>query len=1405
MPEEPKTTSPPNGPRKMRRLLGLLGLLAATLLAGSAWAYYIGRRDPTVYALALSAVALLAMLLSGRFLKRSRERQSPASWAKVLRDERTEIERERRLGGEGPAEALSSYVGLALSGGGIRSATFNLGLLQALAELRLLSRIDYLSTVSGGGYIGSWLTQWVRNAQPKEAGDSLFAGAPNAEGPDVRVAAMLYVASAGGELGATDREVIKSACGGKSGTAGDWPNQPDPELREEWLARTAAAQDSRGERLDPHARAGIAACARRVVNAHRVHLEESSKELLEKKMAALAEVEQALQLRGIDKIQHALADEASVATPEPRPVSHLREFSNYLTPQVGLLTADTWTTVATYVRNFAINLVLITATVSFALLLPRVIHRLGAWIDENFEQYRNHWSQAGAWVAENWSLGLAGLAAMLAVFGIAESLREAALDKDLGQNRGRSQGDIQKFIVLPLGFAALCTAHWLGSGTGQHLDWKQWAVLTATAYALPWLLFGWWSAFIGGDEESKAKDHWTLANAVLALSGLAVGAAGGLAIYKLKEAWMAGALGPWGLLTVGPPLIMVTFTMSAVLLIGLAGRHLDDYLREWLARVGAWVSIYSLGWLGLMSLATYGPVLLAAAESGGRWLLASGWLAASIGGVLAGNARQQGAKSKWHGPAVRFAPWVFILGLVLSLTWALDAGLSRQSEDTRKAWSAFHEAARTQEVSEVLDYQRDGSRLRLERSEKPSAGWFKQLRQEHEKLLNLQIGISRTQSGERVLDRGPWIVLLSWLLGLVLIAGLFGWRVDINEFSMHNYYRNRLVRAYLGASNPNRPTKTQPFTGMARSDDTPLGADWALRPYHLVNTAINLVGGNRLAWQQRKAASYVLSPLYCGFELPPSESTYDREAAFRKTTSLEDLTLGTALAISGAAASPNMGFRSSPALTLLLTVFNVRLGWWLGNPKGPAWYRLTPKFALAPLLSELFGLTSLDSKYVYLSDGGHFENLGIYELVRRRCRFIIASDVAADPELAFEDLGNAVRKCRSDFGAQIDIDIGPLAPNAAGVSSQHCVVGKITYAAETDGGLKDRGWLLYIKSSLTGDEPEDVLQYKKANDAFPHQSTADQFFDEPQFESYRELGRHVGHRVFESASGDLDRIKNWYSLFDDLKQRWHRSSASVERSFSKHGQALDRLFERLGSDRNLEFLDSQIYSELGSALSRPTAVASLPTKRRERRAGFYFCSSLIQLMENVYLDLDLDDDQEHPDNRGWLRLFERWAQVPMVIATWAVTADSYGSRFQSFCERRLQLPLSQVAIGPPLEIERLGRIRRDVLAKRETIAKDETISWHELVAEAPGLSFPIGKVVLWSSETTKASLLLYYEIDYHLRGTGLAERGLRALKEHLNGELQLVPSDDRLPSISADVWRAFEHLYHGAVSGWHDR
>jgi hypothetical protein len=313
--------------------------------------------------------------------------------------------------------------------------------------------------------------------------------------------------------------------------------------------------------------------------------------------------------------------------------------------------------------------------------------------------------------------------------------------------------------------------------------------------------------------------------------------------------------------------------------------------------------------------------------------------------------------------------------------------------------------------------------------------------------------------------------------------------------------------------------------------------------FPVINIALNLVHGSKLAWQERKAASFTVSPLHCGsYDVgyrrtnAAPDQRYGSETEISAQEQLdqiyggkEGISLGTAVAISGAAASPNMGYHSSPLVTFILTLLNVRLGAWLGNP-GPAGDRTFhlgyPKLGVLPIISEAFGLTDDTNPYVYLSDGGHFENLGLYEMVLRRCHYIVVSDAGQDPVCSFADLGGAVRKIRIDLGIPIEFDTPMSIFARSDLAEQNRIgrsfaIGRICYDRVDGNGVKD-GVLIYIKPACYGQEPRDIYEYFKTNLTFPHESTADQFFSESQFESYRMLGAYTMGRICSDPLADFD-------------------------------------------------------------------------------------------------------------------------------------------------------------------------------------------------------------------------------------------------------------------------------------------
>lgn len=361
---------------------------------------------------------------------------------------------------------------------------------------------------------------------------------------------------------------------------------------------------------------------------------------------------------------------------------------------------------------------------------------------------------------------------------------------------------------------------------------------------------------------------------------------------------------------------------------------------------------------------------------------------------------------------------------------------------------------------------------------------------------------------------------LTWVMTI-------GWIVDPNSLSIHAFYKSRLVRAYLGASNPIRKQQKREVTEAVEGDDVLLSDVRNCSqggPYHLINTTLNLVGGRDLATAQRSSAMFVLSKNYCG----------SFRTRYRKTSEYMggELSLGSALAVSGAAVSPNMGsMKTTASLAMLMTLLNVRLGYWAPTPNKDAWYspqaRLWPYYVLREFLSETTDLSS----YCYLTDGGHFDNTGIYSLVERGCRYIVIVDGSADPGPCFADLGNAVRRCRIDFGAEIKIDITPLVKIGKDdkFPRTNHVIGSIRYSQSH---FAELGWknvspeervgtVVYIKPGLLERHPSlsvDVRQYAIENASFPHQTTVDQWFDEAQFESYRSLGEQSAPFIVESLN-----------------------------------------------------------------------------------------------------------------------------------------------------------------------------------------------------------------------------------------------------------------------------------------------
>ena len=333
-----------------------------------------------------------------------------------------------------------------------------------------------------------------------------------------------------------------------------------------------------------------------------------------------------------------------------------------------------------------------------------------------------------------------------------------------------------------------------------------------------------------------------------------------------------------------------------------------------------------------------------------------------------------------------------------------------------------------------------------------------------------------------------------------------------NANSLHKLYRDRLEAAFFSkGDDANLPASV----GMKLSE-----IDTEKSPYQIINAALNIQGTRDANRRERNADFFHFSKDFSGSRLSTYRPTTEFEADNR------NLTLSSAMAISGAAISSNMGSASIRALTPTLALLNLRLGYWLRNPAIKL--RVANLFFL---FKEMFWRLTNNDKWLYLTDGGHIENLGIYALLKRRCSLILAVDAEADPQMTFAALAKLERYARIDLGCRLNIYWQAIADAhakatakdyspTAGSTGPHCAVGDITYQ---DGGT---GTLIYVKSSLAGDENNYVRDYARRHSTFPHETTGDQFFKEEQFEAYRALGFHVANGMFKRNNPDKVAVPN---------------------------------------------------------------------------------------------------------------------------------------------------------------------------------------------------------------------------------------------------------------------------------------
>ncbi|GAB5100278.1 hypothetical protein [Caballeronia sp. HLA56] len=952
---------------------------------------------------------------------------------------------------------------LCLSGGGIRSASFCLGVIQTLATYRLFGRFHYLSTVSGGGYIGTGLTRWM-------------AG------------------------------IAESDC------------KPTDDCKAQHALQYAEEQLSR--------------------------------------------------LRRADYIK----DRMSGTTFEHEgPLTWLRMNSNYLARQLSLFSADAWTVVATYLRNLAVTWLIFWPWFALFLALP--------WLAVLFGQQHAFIGLDGpfdlgfATICRASMAGLVG--ALLGVVGASYYFQGSPNGSpSVGKvyaNKLRWPGDGDAraafgALLLITGCILLSSMMWSDVDDGLLGDSfpilaRFWTALVAalSASQLPWLRD--LGHALSGDSLALLRHFWHYMAAAAAIVGtqmvlatlnvdpnksrsrLVMPSAAFLAALTQigLVLWIRWGLSNWSPNKIDierlalsttvralatPPLLLLALLIGEAVKAAVRSYTEPADRREHQARAHAFSFMLMTAWIVCAVLVIAVPALLS-------------FLGDSVPGATAAGSGLSVALSGWFGyrkstpgkPETRTPISMTLVGGIGMLLLAILLSLG--------AWKTFEHTAMFPGWQMPVRCQcmnlKPDEQLTVASPKYDLPGFKLPVSDSICKIPKAQCVdrsfVSYFNALVGQFDTERLSTVLSILLFTALVAFGLGFVIRMNEFSLHGFYRDRLIRAFYGGFRSlNDPRKPALFTGFDSKDDIPFShvKDALYKcakkfdsnhqpskpPFLVVNTALNLVKGTELAWQERKADSFTMTALRAG----------NYRLGYRDIHRFADnVNLGTAMAISGAAFNPNMGYNSSGPLAFLMSVLNVRLGWWLGNPKFADWIRKDPSSSSWRLLQEAAGQTTDTDHWIHLSDGGHFDNMGLWEMVHRRCRFILLVDASQDAHFAMEDLYSAIRKIRIDMGIEISAEQEPvmLFPRSArAVGLCHA-----RFTIRYSGFDKDsptpgpNGQLIYLKPCIYGSEPPDIEQYAQKHPDFPHEPTADQFFNESQFESYRKLGEWEMLQLLMYATG----------------------------------------------------------------------------------------------------------------------------------------------------------------------------------------------------------------------------------------------------------------------------------------------
>jgi hypothetical protein len=912
-------------------------------------------------------------------------------------------------------EVPARQIGLAVSGGGVRSATYGLGVLQALAKPMehghsLLEQLGYISSVSGGSYINSWLTAWMRRA------------GFNA------VAAALAEAKLPASVSATTKQSSEMSSPAAAGEAATASEHPDP------TAHVARVQNIRYR--------------------------------------------------------------------EQRPVSHLREYSSYLTPATGWMSADTWTAVAGYLMRLIPNFLFVVCVGAAAVLSPYLLRN---WVLLSMGHGWMTWlARAASW--------------LLALIAVAWPVGKVELESPAQSRKVAGIGSVEMFAscLIATPFAA-----WLGSEAG--------------AFRLNAIHFS---------DQATGLNLWTAWLLIITVCGITICTSIGGFSIKVKPAAHSSRLSVFGAAA-------VIGTAALVGVVWLMGRTFDVFGRSVGADLAATLLPISIIAVYLLIASVY-LFFLRYEDETQEWL-----------NRLWGSAASQtllwallGAMALLLPVATRTLPtWIQALPsnkwklAVAALAWLGTTIVSVMSAYSGKTGGPT--PGDTAAVPLRTRNKRLASRHLLSSTAAAAAPY-----------LVVFGGVSALVLAEvwvfhRFLAPHFTPITLMWrwepagILLMTGIAGMLGWFMDVNRLSMHNFYRFRLAECYLDAANgvalptsmKRQGTNNSTGNGNAMAPKLPeensLLPLWRMAdrandgPYPIINAALNVTKKGELSRQRRKALNFIFTPKFCGFHHEGEAKGLLSEHAYRRTKDFlaqrdslisinpewsgdnKQVMLSEAMAISGAAASPNQGNHTSPPVAVLLAMFNIRLGAWVGNPRhNEGWKKMPTRRGVGLLMNELLAQANDEKEYVYLSDGGHFENLGLYELVRRQCRIIFCSDADCDQRYEFKDLLNAMERVYVDFNAKIEIDFTRIKPyGSSGYCRMPFAVGSITY---TDGTM---GALVLFKPAVTRNSWEVVADYDASNRYFPHEPTTNQWFDEEQFEAYRLIGMEAVHAFVDALGG----------------------------------------------------------------------------------------------------------------------------------------------------------------------------------------------------------------------------------------------------------------------------------------------